>query len=132
MALPGSAASVNVSTDDITYYAVDEMNALSMDAGGENIDISKFGDDYRGRIQALRDIAYRASGFWDKLDTTGQIAIRSAWLNDTDLYIKILVNAADGWKQLIKVSTITVNTTADGAVEIAFEFSGNGDVSVVS
>jgi len=132
MALKGSAASFNVSVDDVTYYAVGEINNLAMNGDGENIDISKFTDNYRGRIQALKDINYTADGFWNKADTTGQIAARLAWLNDTTLYVKVLVDASNGWKQLVKVLSITINTTADGAVEASFEFTGNGDVTAVS
>jgi len=132
MALKGLAASVEVSVDDSTYYTVDELNSLAMNAGGENLDVTEFGDSYRSRIQGLKDIAYSFSGFWDKLDTTGQVAIRTAWLNDSTLYVQILVDASNGWKQLVKVDSIAINTNVDGATEISFEVSGNGDVSVVS
>jgi predicted secreted protein len=132
MAKPGNAASVNVSTDDVTYYAVDEINNLTMSCSGEIVDITKFTDLYRGKIQTLKDIKYTFSGFWVKTDTTGQIALRTAWLNDSTIYIKILVDASLGWKQLVKVDSITINTTATGAVEISFEASGNGDVTAVS
>jgi predicted secreted protein len=132
MALPANAASVNVSVDDTDYYAVDEMNTFSMKVDGINVDITKFLDTYKGRIQTLKDVVYTFSGFWSKADTTGQLAIRTAWKDDSTLYIKILVDASKGWKQLVKVDSITINTTADGAVEASYQVSGNGDVTVVS
>jgi len=132
MALEGNDATIEVSVDDATYYAIDEQNSAAMNCDGENIDITKFGDSYRVRIQTVKDAGYSSSGFWVKTDTNGQIAIRTAWLNDSTLYVKITVDGTNGWKQLVKVESISVNTTADGATEIAFEFSGNGEITAVS
>jgi len=129
MALPGSDAVIYASTNGSDWTAIDELNNASMNANGENIDISKFGDDYRGRIQAIKDATYSLSGFWDKDDTNGQVAIRAAWAGNTAIYVKFTVDGTNGWYQQCKVSGFNLSIAVDGAVEVAIDLEGTGDIT---
>lgn len=127
MALAGKDVVVSVATSSGgTYNAIDEMNNMTMSHSAGNIDISEFGVDWRQRIQGLKDVTYSASGFWDPADTSGQIRIRSAWLNDTTLWVKVLPDGSTGWIQQTKVASFDVSATPDGTVEVSFELEGTG------
>ena len=131
MALAGSGVEISASTNGAAWTEIDELNNASMNCDGENIDITKFGDDYRARIQGIKDAGYSLSGFWDKDDTAGQVAIRGAWAGNTAIYIQILLDGTNGWSQQCRVSSFNISVAADGAVEVSIDLEGTGDISDV-
>lgn len=131
MALAGKNVVVEISVDDTTYYAVAELNDMTMTFDGDNIDVTEFGDDFMNRIQGLKDGSYSLGGFYAPTDTNGQVAIRTAWLSDSPLYVKILPNGTAGFKQEVKVATFEVSAGVDGAVEVSIDLEGTGTVTAV-
>lgn len=131
MALKGKSVVVQVSTDDITYNTVAEINDYSSPFDADNIDVTVFGEDFIKRIQGLKDATWSLSGFYDQADTNGQIAIRSAWLNDSDLYIQVLPDGTNGFKQKVKVSSFETSAAVDGAVEVSIDLEGTETISIV-
>jgi predicted secreted protein len=131
MALPGRDVVVEVSPDGTTWSVVAEMNDFSFAISGNNIDVSKFTDDFVRRMQGLKDTSVSFSGFFDPTDTSGQVAIRAALLADSDLYVRIKPDGTAGWSQPVKVSSVEWTASADGAVETSVELEGDGTVSVV-
>jgi len=129
MALPGSGVVIQASTDGAAWTTIDELNNASMNCDGENIDITKFGDDYRARIQGIKDASYSLSGFWDKDDTNGQVAIRAAWSGNSAIYIQVLVDGTNGWYQQCRVSSFNITMAPDGAVEVSMDLEGTGDIT---
>lgn len=131
MAFAGKNVVVEVSDDDLVYNTLSEINDMSGSFEGDNIDVSVFGTDFIKRIQGLKDGTWSLSGFYDPTDTTGQIAVRNAWLNDTELWIRVKPTPTEGFKQEVKVASIEVSAAVDGAVEVSIELEGTGVITIV-
>jgi len=129
--LAGKDVVVQVSVNDTTYNTVAEMNDMSMSFEGDNIETTVFGNDFISRIQGLKDGSYSLSGFYDATDTNGQVVIRSAWLNDTALYVKIMPNGTAGFKQQVRVASFEVSAGVDGAVEVSVDLEGTGTITAI-
>lgn len=132
MAYAGKHVVVEVSTDDTVYNVVAEINDMTGSFEADNIDVSVFGADFISRIQGLKDGSWSLSGFLDPNDTDGQVAVREAWLNDTDLWIRVYPTPGEGFKQQVKVASYEVTAAVDGAVELSLELEGNGPITIVS
>ena len=78
MALPGRLAIVAVSTDGTTYSTVDDLNSAQMTIGGNQYDVSKFGDTAIRRLKGLNDVNFNLAGFLSQGDTNGQAALITA------------------------------------------------------
>jgi predicted secreted protein len=129
--IAGKGTVVKVSVDDVTYYTISSMNDASMSAEGDNQDISTFGTNFIKRLQGLKDVTYSLGGFFDKLDTTGQLVIRSAMINDTALYFQVLMNGTTGFKQSVRASSFEVSSSVDGVSELSIELEGTGTITAV-
>jgi len=130
MALAGKNLVVQVSTaTGGTYNTVADINSATMTHAGNTIDVSAMGTDYIQRIMGLKDCTYSIGGFYDPTDTTGQVRIRNAWLNDTALFVAFLPDGSTGFKQEVKVSNFEISASADGAVELSIDVEGTGAVS---
>lgn len=132
MALKGKSAKVQVSTDGaVTFNDVLELNDASITIDGTNLDITEFGDDFINRIQGLKDGSYSLGGFYAPGDTTGQVAIRDALLNDTQLHVQLLPDGVAGFQQEVKVASFAVNPTVDGTSEVSIDLEGTGTITTV-
>lgn len=129
----GKSAVVKVSTASAgTYTTVARINEVTMSHDGGTIDVTEFssaGTSYRSRIQGLKDVTYALSGFWTSTDTNGQTAIRSAWTNDSALFVTFLPDGSTGWKQEIKVAGIEIGATVDGEISVTYNLEGTGALS---
>lgn len=131
MALKGKSVVVEVSTDDVTYSTVAEINDVDTPFEADNIDVTTFGDSYIERIQGLKDASWSLSGFYDPTDTNGQVAIRSAWAGDTTLYARVSYDGGvTTFKQQVKVSSFGISAAVDGAVEVSIDLEGTGTVTI--
>lgn len=131
MALKGKSVVVQVSTDDVTYSTVAEINDVDTPFEADNIDTTTFGDSYIERIQGLKDASWSMSGFYDPTDTNGQVAIRSAWAGDTSLYAKVSYDGGSTtFKQQVKVASFGISASVDGAVEVSIDLEGTGTVTI--
>ena len=113
------------------YTAIDELNSISMNVAGDNIDVSFFTGDWRKRVQALKDAVYSYSGFWDPADTDGQVAIRNAMINDTELWTQFLPNGTVGFKQEVKVAAFDIEADIQGVLTVAISLEGTGAVATI-
>ena len=129
MAMKGKSFVAKTGADGVTWYDIDELNEASMNVAGENIDITKFGDDFVNRIQGIKDCTYSISGFYDPADTNGQLAMWTAFLADTDIWIAFLSDGSAGFEQEVKVSSFEISTSVDGAVEVSIELEGTGAIA---
>lgn len=134
MALPGKNTLVKVSTTAGgagAYTTVDEIQSVDFNESGASIDVTKFDDDWISRIQGLKDCKWSLKGFWDPADTNGQLAIRNAWLNDTELWVQILPNGTTGFKQQVLVSSFNISTGVSGVAEVSIDLEGTGAIAAV-
>lgn len=134
MATRGAAALFQVSTASAgTYTTIATMNNGSFAINGESVDVTAFAASYRDRIQTLKDITWDVSGFWTSTDTSGQTAVRTALANNSDLYIRCLVDGTTSnyVLQQVLVASYGVSATPDGAVELSLSFEGKGSATIV-
>lgn len=130
MALKGKLMKIKASNDGTTWTDVLGLDNAQMGLGGENIDITEFGDDWTRRIQGLKDNTFTLSGNYLPSDA-GQSMIRDALLNDTELHIQFLPDGTTGFQQEVKVASFQPSATARGKVEINIQLEGNGPVTTV-
>lgn len=132
MAMKGRGLVISVSTSETGNFSpVSDLNDASMSMEGDNQDISTFGSDYIKRLQGLKDASYSLSGFYDPTDTNGQVAIRSAFLDDSTLFVRFLPDGSTGFQQEVKVSSFEVSASADGVIEVSIDLEGTGPISLV-
>jgi predicted secreted protein len=132
MAISGKTLVVKVGAAQAgPFNLVQELKDASFSQSGANQDVSTFDVDWMKRIQGLKDGSFSLSGFYNPSDTTGQVAIRNAWLNDTTLFVQYLPNATAGFQQEVKVSKFDIKASASGVAEVSIELEGNGAITAV-
>ena len=129
--LKGRSVVVKTSPDGTTFTAVGELNACDMGLAGATLDVTKFSDTFIEKIQGLRDCSWTLDGFYDPGDTSGQVAIRGALLNDTACYIEILFDGTAGLKQQVVPSKYDVKAAVAGVVAVSITLDGTGPVTAV-
>lgn len=132
MAEKGYNVLIKFSVDGSTWYTIDEINSAEMNMEGENIDITKFSQSWINRIQGLKDSSYSLSGFYDSGDTNGQVALRTAFINDSDAYLGVLYDGTNGWEQKVKISNFNISAEVNGSVELSIEAEGTDAISTYS
>lgn len=137
MATAGKSFVIQVSTaTGGTYTTVADINSASVNIAGENIDITAFTTSlsYRSRIQGLKDVGWEMSGFLKTTDTNGQLALRAALVNDSDIFIRALFdNTTSNYAlQQVKISSYDVNATVDGPVEFSCSAEGTGALTLTT
>jgi predicted secreted protein len=131
MALAGKNALLKVSTNGTTFTAAAEIKSINGNIAGTNLDTSVFGVAFMQRIQGLKDASYQISGFWNIGDTTGQLALRAALLNDTSVYVQILTDGLVGWQQQVKVQKFAIAAPVNGTVDVTFDLEGTGVITII-
>lgn len=125
MALPAKDAVVSVATTSGgTYTQVDGLTSFGMSRKGSPIEITLIGAEFIERMNGLKDASYSLGGFYEPADTNGQVAIETAWMNGSDLFIKVLADGTNGFRQQVVVDTFDTDGEADGGVEMSIELSG--------
>lgn len=132
MAMAGKNLRVQVATTQVgPYNTIPGLNDATMTIDGDNQDISTFGSDFVKRLQGLKDGSYSLGGFYEQGDTTGQVAIRAALLNDTRLWVNFLPDGATGFRQEVKVATFETTAAADGMVEVSIDLEGTDAITLI-
>lgn len=135
-ATAGKKARVKVSTTSGgTYNNVLGVQTASHELSGSNIDVSELGVDYVQRIQGLKDGRLSLSGNLRTDDTNGQLVIRAALLNDTDLFVKVLpddgVTVGAGFLQQMRVASWRDDGGVSDKAGWSVELEGTGAASIV-
>jgi predicted secreted protein len=122
---------VKVSVDDSTYYTLAEFKEAEQTFTANNEDVTVFGDEWVNKAYTLNDASYSINGFFDNSDTNGQTAAINAMINKSALYVQILFDGTNGYKQEVKVGSINISSSPDKYVAISMEFQGSGAVTAV-
>src|SRR5688500_3101456 len=132
MAMKGINARISVSTTEAgVYTVVAEVREGTINIGGENIDVAFFGTSvWTTRIQGRKDVTLSLSGYLVPGDTNGQVAIRSALINDTDVFVKYLWDGTNGFRAQYRVAAFNVNADVDGIVGLSIELEGTTPVTI--
>lgn len=103
----------------------------TINLSGTTVDVSEFGDTWMERIQALKDATYDLKCHYNIADTTGQLAVRSAMINDTELWVEMLPDGTVGYKQQVLVSKFVVGAPINGVISCDITLEGTGAVSLI-
>ena len=134
MALAGTGMLIKASTTAGgagTYTTIAEIKSGSMNTAAGSIDVSAFGSTWADALQGLKSVQYSLQGFWKSDDTTGQVAIRSALVNDSEIWFQFLPDGSTGFKQQVAISSFNISAAVDGAVEVSIEAAGVGAPAAV-
>lgn len=125
MPTSGITTTVEVSTDDSTYYDVDGTDTVSEDRTRMKLMSTDFAQSgvAENSFAGLSSGNFQASGAWEGSDTNGQVAVRTAQSDGSTLYVRVLYDGTIGSKAACKVFSCQKNSTVDGRVE----FSWTGD-----
>lgn len=138
MATAGKNFVIQVSTaTGGTYTTVADIQSGSMSFAGENLDVTAFSTSptaYRSRIQGLKDVNWDLSGFLKTTDTNGQLALRAALVNDTDIFVRALFDGTTSQyaQQQVKVASYDVSAGVDGVVEFSASLEGTGTLTITT
>lgn len=128
----GKTSSITVSTTTGgTYYALAGVKSFNHSIDGTNIDDSEMGVAWVQRIQGLKDGKLSIQGARRTDDTNGQNVLLSSFLNDTDLFVKMLPNGTVGYKQQMRVSKFAVDAAVEDRVNLSIELDGTGAITAV-
>lgn len=131
-ATAGKKALLKVATTQAgPYTTVKNVKASTPELDAQNLDISQLGDDWISRIQGMKDAKVSASGQYDLADTTGQVVIVNAFLNDTPLYIQVLINGVNGFQMQVKVAKVSSSLSTSGEAQVSFDFEQTGGVTLI-
>jgi predicted secreted protein len=114
-----------------TYSTVAGIKTFSAEIAGQNIDVTELPATYLARIQGLKDGKYSASGFYQPGDTNGQLAIRTSFLADTELWLQALPDGTTGFKQQVRCSKYAVSTDVAGPNSWSADFEGTGVITLI-
>ena len=135
MAMKGINALVKVSTTAGgagTYTTVAETADATATLDGENLDVSFFGTSaWTTRIQGRKDFGVTLSGHLVPTDTSGQNAIRDAFINDTELWVQYLWNGTAGFKGQVRVANFSSSAEVNGIVGFSATLEGTGAATVI-
>jgi|SRR5690606_6021721 len=129
--MKGRSVKVQVSTNGTTWNDVAGLNSASHSTPGNLQETSEFGQDWARRIYGLLDGTWSLAGNYRPDDTNGQMAIRNAQLNDSELHVRVLWDGTNGVAQPVKVESFEVSAEAAGIVEVSIELAGDGPITPV-
>lgn len=129
--MKGRKVIVEVSTDGAAWNRVAGINSVSHSDLGNLQEVPEFGDESVRRIQGLRDGTWSLSGSYRPQDANGQMAIRQALRDESELHVRVLWDGVNGAKQPVKVDTFEVSAEAAGIVEVSIELAGDGATELV-
>lgn len=116
---------------------VAEINNISNAYTADSLDVTTFDSScLREFIAGLRSGTMDISGFYDPTDTTGQVAMFTAFLAGTTLETtqqpKILWDGTNGFAGDAIVTAYNVETSVDGTVNFSATLQMTGTITVVS
>lgn len=132
--LAGKAFRVKVSTTAGgagSYTAALGVSDGTVNLSGTSVDVSEFGDTWMERLQALKDASYDLKGFYNAADATGQMALQSAFINDTEVWVQMLPDGTTGFKQRVLVSKYVVGAPVNGVISCDITLEGTGVLSLI-
>lgn len=138
MAIAGKNPVVQVSTaTGGTYTTIGTINNFTVNIAGENLDVTAFSTSapaYHSRIQGLKDISWDVSGFYFSTDSNGQTALRTALVNDSNLFARVLLDGTTSnlILQEIKISAYNWSASVDGTVDFSASMEGTGAPTITT
>jgi len=121
--LKGNAASLKIGANTVA-----EMQNWELSVEQEFADTTSFLDTFREQTPTFATWTATASGKMDQSDTTGQVALQTAWLAGSTVTPLFYIDGSHKYTGLAYVSA-TVGAAVDGIVEVNFSFQGAGTLT---
>lgn len=117
----------------IGVNTVAELNSITNAFTSDALDTTAFASDIRTFIAGLRSGTINISGFYDPTDTTGQVAMMTAFLAGSILTdAKFLTNGTNGFSADAIVTNYTVDATVASTVNFSATLQLTGTITVES
>lgn len=125
MAIAGKSGKLGIGTNNVV-----DVSSWSLELGADTLDVTALGDDWKKFIAGLKEWSASAEGFYSvHTDATGQKALQDAYLNSTEVSLKLYVNATNYYAGDAYISGLSVEDPVDDTVSISFEFQGTGPLT---
>lgn len=125
MALAGKGGKLSIGANKVS-----SIENWSIDLGMDPLEITALGDEWKQFISGLKEWSASADGsFLIHTDTDGQTALQTAFLNGTEVSLKLHVNETNYYSGSAYISSLSVEDPVDDKVSVSFEFQGNGELS---
>lgn len=117
----GKVCSVKIGANTVTY-----LGAWALNKNTNTEDTSHFGTVDETNIATTNNWDATAEGFLDPADTNGQIALIQAQETQTEITLKLYINATQYWSGTAIVTKVSPAPTAKGVTKISYGFKGSG------
>ena len=125
MAIAGKSGKLELGSSNVV-----DISSWSLELGTDTLEVTALGDDWKKFIAGLKEWSASAEGFFSvHTDTAGQKALQDAFLNGTEVALKLKVNATNYYSGNAYISGLSVEDPVDDTVSISFEFQGTGALS---
>lgn len=122
MAIAGKSGKLSIG-----IKAVTDITNWSLELGSDTLEVTALGDDWKKFIAGLKEWSASAEGsFAIPTDADGQAALQTAFLNGTEVALKLYVNTTNYYSGNAFISSLSVEDPVDDAVSVSFEFQGTG------
>lgn len=130
--IAGRSTLVKVSTSSGSgYNTVAGLKSANHSIDAAAIDDNEFGVVWVQKIQGLKDGKLSLSGQYRPSDTTGQVVIQTSLLDDSDLFVEVLFDGTNGWRQQMRCSKFAADASLEGIVGVSIELEGTGAITAV-
>ncbi len=122
MAIAGKSGKLGLGVNTVV-----DVSSWSLELGTDTLDVTALGDSWKKFIAGLKEWSASAEGFYSvHTDTNGQKALQDAYLNSTEVSLRLYVNAVNYYSGSAYISGLTVEDPVDDTVSVSFEFQGTG------
>ena len=122
MAIAGKSGKLGIGANTVV-----DISSWSMELGVDALDVTALGDDWKKFLAGLKEWSASAEGFYSvHTDTLGQKALQDAYLNSTEVSLRLFVNPTKFYSGSAFISGLSVEDPVDDTVSISFEFQGTG------
>jgi predicted secreted protein len=118
-----------VSSGEVLVAAMTEWRLTS---NADEVDITSFGDSDKVWMAGFKDGQLTFNGFYDSEDTNGQGALHQAFVEGTEVDIKLYATATEGFSGKGVVTSREVGASVGGAVTCNFGLRVNGAITPFS
>ncbi len=122
MAIAGKSGKLGLGVNTVV-----DVSSWSLELGTDTLDVTALGDSWKKFIAGLKEWSASAEGFYSvHTDTNGQKALQDAYLNSTEVSLRLYVNAVNYYSGSAYIYGLTVEDPVDDTVSVSFEFQGTG------
>lgn len=130
MAIAGKSGKLSIG--GTTPIKVVGIKNWSLDLSLDTLDTTALGDDWKNYITGLKEWSASSDGDYNvHLDTTGQEALQTAYLEGKTIDLQLFVNDTNCYKGKAFISSLTIEDPVDDVVSISIEFTGTDALSFV-